>query len=77
MFETIINGLGGVKNGGIGTKMSILALLVLEIWRFCPFWVGLGAILALLAPQKGKFGKKNFVVLQYHCQYIHQCGKLV
>ena len=32
MFETIINKLSGVENGRIGTKMSILALLVSEIW---------------------------------------------
>ena len=32
MFETIINELSGVENGRIGTKMSILALLVSEIW---------------------------------------------
>ena len=31
-FETIINGLSGVENGGIGTKMSTLAILVSEIW---------------------------------------------
>jgi hypothetical protein len=32
MFETITTGLSEVENGGIGTKMSILALLVPEIW---------------------------------------------
>ena len=42
MFETITTGLSGVENGGIGTKMSILALLVSEIWWFYPFWGGLG-----------------------------------
>ena len=31
MFETIINGLSDVENGGIETKMNILALLVSEI----------------------------------------------
>ena len=28
MFETLLNGLSGLENGWIGTKMSILALLV-------------------------------------------------
>ena len=32
IFETITNGFCGVEIGGIGTKMSILALLVSEIW---------------------------------------------
>jgi hypothetical protein len=31
MVETIINELSGVENGRIGTKMSVLGLLVYEI----------------------------------------------
>ena len=50
MFETITTGLSGVENGGIGTKMSILVLLVSEIWLFYPFWVVLGPILPPLGP---------------------------
>ena len=50
MLETIIIGLNGVENGEMGTKMSILALLVSEIWRFYPFWVGLGPVLGPLKP---------------------------
>ena len=42
MFETIINGLSELENSGIGTKMSILALLVSEIWWFYLFWGGFG-----------------------------------
>ena len=53
MFETIINGLCRVKNGGIVTKMSTLALLVSEIWRFYPFWGVLGPILVALGPNFG------------------------
>ena len=46
-------GRSGVENGELGTKMSILALLVSKIWRFYPFWVGLGSILKLLEPNFG------------------------
>ena len=42
-----------MENGELGTKMSILALLVSKIWRFYPFWVGLGSILKLLEPNFG------------------------
>ena len=53
MFETIINGLSRVENGGIGTKISILALLVSEIWRFYQFgWVR-GPFLGPLEPNFG------------------------
>ena len=31
-LEYIINGLSVVENGGIGTKISILALLIRKIW---------------------------------------------
>ena len=53
MFETIINGLCEVENGRIGTKMSTLVLLVLEIWSFYPFWGVLGPILEPLGPNFG------------------------
>ena len=53
MFETFINGLIGLENSGIGTKISIIALLVSEIWWFYQFWVGLGPILGALWPNFG------------------------
>ena len=40
MFNTVINGLCGVENGGMATKISTLAHLVSEIWSFYPFWGG-------------------------------------
>ena len=53
MLVTIINGLCGVENGGIGTKMSTLVLLVSEIRSFYPFGGVLGPI---LEPQGPNFG---------------------
>ena len=53
MFESIINGLRGVENGRIGTKMSTLVLKVSEIRSFYPFWGVLGPILEPLGPNFG------------------------
>ena len=53
MFETIINGLHGAENGGIGTKISTLVLLVSEIWSFYPF---LGVLAPILEPPGPNFG---------------------
>ena len=39
--------------GGIGTKMSILALLVSEMWRFYHFWGVMRPILLPLGPNFG------------------------
>ena len=53
IFETITNGFCGVEIGGIGTKMSILALLVSEMWRFYHFWGVLRHTLLPLGPNFG------------------------
>ena len=70
MFETIINGLSGVENGGIGTKMIILTLLVSEIWWFYIFWGVLGPVCHFLDTQYMFF--KNYYILWIH---MTKCSK--
>ena len=70
MFETIINGLSGLENSGIGTNMSILAHLVYEIWWFYPFWGVLGPICHFLDTLYMFF--KNYYILWIH---MTKCSK--
>ena len=52
MFETNINGLSGVKNGEIGPKMSILALLSLGNMVILPI---LGGFVANFGAPRAQF----------------------
>ena len=70
MFETVINRLSEEENRGIGTNLSILALLVSEIWCFYPFWGVWGPICHFLDTLYMFF--KNYYILWIH---MTKCSK--
>ena len=46
--QNAFNGLLWYENRVVGTKISIVARLLRNIWSFYPFWTNFGAILATL-----------------------------